>query len=512
MKIAGISISGLRARLLVPFAAIFGGAIIIIGAISLNTTRNDLRTMLQKKAEILVRNLATVLADPFSTGEYDRMQKIVDSAKTVDSDVAYATVVGIDGRGIASTDSSLRNVTLTRDDFEKDALKAEDFLLRPSPTPHVFEVAMPVRFQQNKMGVIRIGVSTDSVRAMVQRSLMSYVFIGLLAMFLGLAVYAFTAERVAGPVSATVLRLEELARGAGDLTVRLPVNSDDEIGRLAQAFNRFLEGLGGLIGQVRGSSDQVATSSKALSEITQQSSGNITQAVQVMTQISQSMGQVAQATQSVAASVQEAGLSAQRGGKLATDVVGKMKQAQESVSSAAGFIHELGKRSSQIGNIVDLITKIADQTNLLSLNAAIEAARAGESGRGFAVVAEEIRKLAESSAESAQQITALIREVQDETTRAIETTEKGNREVAEGYRIILEAEKLFSSISTEVNQVNTQVSAMASNTQQVAASTEEATASSEELSAAIEQVSTNSGELAQIVQRLRGLVGQFKVS
>src|SRR6185312_3433986 len=136
-----------------------------------------------------------------------------------------------------------------------------------------------------------------------RRSEFSYVLIGLLAMLLGLGVYAFTAERVAGPVAATVQRLEELARGAGDLTVRLPVNSSDEVGRLAQAFNRFLEGLGTLIGQVRGSSDQVATSSKALSEITQQSSGNITQAVQVMTQISQSMGQVAQATQSVAASV-----------------------------------------------------------------------------------------------------------------------------------------------------------------------------------------------------------------
>src|SRR6185503_15618433 len=111
----------------------------------------------------------TVLADPFSTGEYDRMQKIVDSAKSIDADVAYATVVGIDGRGIASTDASLRNVTLTRDDFEKDALKAEDFLVRPTPEAHVFEVAMPVRFQQNKMGVIRIGVSTNNVRAMVRR-------------------------------------------------------------------------------------------------------------------------------------------------------------------------------------------------------------------------------------------------------------------------------------------------------------------------------------------------------
>ena len=506
------SMSGLRARLLVPFVAIFGGAIMVLGFISIQNTRRDLRAMLEKKAEILGRNMATVLADPFSTGEYDRMEKIVDGAKSVDSDVAYAIVVGVDGRGIASTDATLRNAQLLRDDFEKEALKVEDFLLRKAPMAGVFEVVMPIRFQQNKMGVIRIGTSAASVTAMVRRATMSYLFVGLLAMALGLGVYMVTAERVTGPVGATVARLEELARGAGDLTVRLVSASNDEIGRLAQAFNRFLEGLSGMIGQVRGASDQIATASKALTEITQQSSGNITQAVQVMTQISQSMGQVAQGTQSVAASVQEAGLSAIRGGKLATEVVGKMKQAQESVASSAGFIHELGKRSSQIGNIVDLITKIADQTNLLSLNAAIEAARAGESGRGFAVVAEEIRKLAESSAESAQQITTLIREVQEETTRAIQTTEKGNREVAEGYKLTLEAETLFSSISREVTQVNTQVSQMASNTEQVAASTEEATASAEELSAAIEQVSTNAQELAQVVGRLRGVVDQFKVA
>jgi len=505
-----LSFKRLTVKLLVPFIIIFITTIVSLGWFFIRQRKVTLTKDLEKKAEIQVRNLAVALSDSFSMGEYDKMQEILMAAKNADEDVDYAIVVGMDGRGVASTQTELRNQMLNRNEFESQAVKATDYQLVEQPTHGGFEVRMPTAFQGHQSGVLRIGVSLKRVHTAVIAAIRTFFGVGTLFFVLGVLAYIWVAQRVSEPLRMAVTRLEELASGAADLGVRIPVTSDDEVGQLSHAFNRFLDSLSNLIQQTRGSSEQVASSAKSLQQITSQSSSNISQAVQVMSQISQNTSQVAQSTQAAATSSQQVGKSAEEGGKLAVQVVEKMKEAQASVAAAAGFIHELGKRSDQIGKIVDVITKIADQTNLLSLNAAIEAARAGESGRGFAVVADEVRKLAETSADSTQQITNLIREVQEETRHAIETTEKGNREVAEGYRLTMEAEKLFSTIAREVAQMTHQMTQVASNTEEVAASTEEATASSEEQSAAMEQVATNARELAQVVEKLRALVGEFK--
>ena len=501
----------LTQKLVIPFVAILVGAITLLGGLFIQSEKSTLNSRLDKKTEVLVRNLAAAVGEPFSVGEYDKIQQLLVSAKDIDDDIAFLVVMGNDGRGVASTDASWRNVVLNRTSLEASALQAHAYALREAPGD-LSDAVIPVMASGQQLGILRVGVSHAAVRTAVRNALATFFSVGALALLIGIGIYGIVTRRVASQIRLIGDRLEELARGASDLTVRLPVTSSDEVGRLASAFNLFVESLGRLVGQIRTSSEQVGNSSKALSEITQQFSSNVSQAVQVMSQISQNTGQVAQNTQSAATSTQQAGSIAQQGGKLAVQVVEKMKEAQTSVSSAAGFIHELGKRSVQIGEIVNVITKIADQTNLLSLNAAIEAARAGDSGRGFAVVADEIRKLAESSADSAQQITELIKEVQEETRRAIEVTERGNREVADGYKFTQEAEKLFSAIAMEVTQVSLQVSQVASNVQQVAASTEEATASSEEQSAAIHEVANNAQELSQIVGRLATLVAQFKTA
>lgn len=500
----------LTVKLLIPFTIIFILTIGGLGTFFIHQWRVALTRDLEKKAEILVRNLAVALSDSFPMGEYEKMQEILTAAKHSDPDIDYEIVIGMDGRAIASTVANLRDQLLNRTEFETSAIKTTDFRERPRADQEGFEVLMPTSFQGHQSGVIRIGVSLRRVDAAAKQGFLTFMLVGGIALILGVIVYVLVAQRFSRPLRLAVARLEELASGAADLNLRLPITSQDEVGQLGQSLNRFLESLSHLVRQIRQSSEQVASSAKSLQQITQQSSANINQAVQVMSQISQNTSQVAQSTQAAANSSQHVGKSAEDGGRLAIHVVEKMKEAQSSVAAAAGFIHELGKRSDQIGKIVDVITKIADQTNLLSLNAAIEAARAGESGRGFAVVADEIRKLAETSADSTQQIIHLIREVQEETRHAIETTEKGNREVADGYRLTMEAEKLFSTIAREVSQMTHQMTQVASNTEEVAASTEEATASSEEQSAAMEQVATNARELGQVVEKLRTLVGEFK--
>lgn len=501
---------GLKAKLVVPFVGVLTFSIILLGMILIANEKRALSEGLEKKSEILATNLAAILGEPFSAGQYDRIQEILLAARQSDEEVAYASLIAADGRVAASTEMLRPNPAIPSDKFESDTLGVTGLTRRDTPQKQIFDVMRPVKFSGNQLGVLKIGISTKRMSILIAQAYSAFVAVGIFSLALGVFLYMYVAGRVTSPLLAMVKRFQELAGGTADLTLRLPVTSRDEVGQLARAFNSYLDSLGRLIDRIRNSSEQIGASSKSLSEITQQSSTNIAQAVSVMSQISQSTSHVAQSAQRAAGSAQQAGVGAQKGGKLATSVVEKMKAGQVSVAAAMGYIHGLGKRSNQIGKIVDVITKIADQTNLLSLNAAIEAARAGELGRGFAVVADEIRKLAETSADSAQQIIALIAEVQEETKRAIETTEKGNRDVSEGYSMVLEAEKLFSSIANEVAQMNLQMSQVASNTEQVAASTQEATASSQEQSAAMQQVATATHEMDHIIQTLRSLVDQFK--
>ncbi|MBI4376473.1 MAG: methyl-accepting chemotaxis protein [Elusimicrobia bacterium] len=364
------------------------------------------------------------------------------------------------------------------------------------------------------LGKVIGAFSPREIEAHLRRNLIRTILIMLLCSFLGVgACYWILRSLIVKPLQDVVAVTRRMAEGRFDHSIEMFGRgaAASEIAVLRTAVAEMASTLINIVKAVHFTSSQIAASSHSLNQITQQSSINITQSVQVMSQISQSTSQVAQKTQAAASAGQQVGKSAQDGGRLALRVVERMKEAQNSVAASAGFIHELGKRSSQIGKIVDVITKIADQTNLLSLNAAIEAARAGESGRGFAVVASEVRKLAETSADSTQQISQLIHEVQEQTQRAIEMTEKGNRQVAESYQLTMEAEKLFTTIARDIQDSSRQMTQVAANTEQVAASTEEATASGEEQSAAMEKVAMNARELAQIVEKLKAVVSQFKV-
>ena len=220
---------------------------------------------------------------------------------------------------------------------------------------------------------------------------------------------------------------------------------------------------------------------------------------------------ISSATQAVASVAQKTANLARSGEDIISVIIDKVSCSKDSAFQTVELINNLGKCSMQIGDIINYITKIADQTNLLSLNATIEAARAGEAGRGFAVVAGEVRKLAEGSAHSASEIAQLVREVQMETTKVVTAVESVATEVGESANVTQEAGRSFKDISAAAKDIASQIESIAASFEETTANAEEASASTEEQVATFEEISASIDNLKEIAENLRDAANKFKL-
>ncbi|AMX85290.1 chemotaxis protein [Geobacillus subterraneus] len=378
------------------------------------------------------------------------------------------------------------------------------------------------------------------------------VIVGVLAVAAGAIVSYYISRSLSRPL----LALSEAAKriAAGDLTeTKTGVRNRDEIGELAASFEQMAKNLRGVLHEVAQNAEQVAASSEELAasaEQTSKATEQIAMTIQgvasgvdkqmqsveetsaAVDSMSEQIGQISERAQRVAAIAAETSKQAADGGQTIEASVAQMNKVNDTVEQLAEVIKGLGRRSEQIGSIIEAIRNIAAQTNLLALNAAIEAARAGEHGRGFAVVADEVRKLAEQSAESARQIAELIAAIQEETAHAVQSMESVVNEVTAGTGVIRASGETFAQIraavdgvAAQIRDVSASVGEMAASSEQIvrsvrlvadvaestSAGTQEVSAATEEQLASMEEISASAASLSKMADDLQAIVGKFSL-
>ena len=282
-----------------------------------------------------------------------------------------------------------------------------------------------------------------------------------------------------------------------DLTLHLDAEGDDEIARLYEGFNRALATMSDLLGRVRRTVEATAQTVRRITSSTEELAAGVQEQSLQATEVAAAVEEMtctiienAKNVQHTASTASANGQAAEAGGAVVQQTVTKIREIASIVSTSAQTVERLGASSEQIGAIVSVIDKIADQTNLLALNAAIEAARAGEQGRGFAVVADEVRKLAERTTGATKEIAAMIKGIQAETDEAVKAMQRGTKEVEEGIRLADEAGAALGEIVTGAQNTVEMI-------QQIAAASDEQSTTSEQISRSVEGISTVSTESAE---------------
>ncbi len=311
----------------------------------------------------------------------------------------------------------------------------------------------------------------------------------------------------------------------GDLTMRVEVGNDDDIARLSHGLTQSVENIHQMFVRVAESVNQTATTVRNISITTEElavvadeQSRQVLQVAGAVEEMSRTIAENTQQTSVAAFEASEANMDAQRGGEVIHSMIANVKNVGTVVISAAEKVLRLGKSSEQIGEITQAIEEIADQTNLLALNAAIEAARAGEAGRGFAVVADEVRKLAERTQKATKQISMMISTIQREMSETVQSMNAGKELVNEGTNLAEQTSQAFEQIVNRTSTVADVISQVAIASERQSATSDEMERSMTIMSLTIEESGKSLSDIARSIEGLlrqannvQMLIGQFKI-
>ena len=418
----------------------------------------------------------------------------------------------------------------------------------PENKVNIIEKSYEINVNGENLGSVLLGISREGVDNLISESdkrieqevtkvksagdiaINKYVWLmtGALVMttlVLAAGVFFLFKILVVRPTVETTKRIHELATGGGDLTARLPINQNDEIGNLRQSVNDFIQHLQNMITiivvdveKLAVESSQLRASGNELSQVADTQSDESNQVATSVTEMSASVHEVARNSNAAADKTEHATKLASNGRVIVDETASTIRKLASEVEDAAVVIKQLANDSNDIGSVLDVIRGIAEQTNLLALNAAIEAARAGEQGRGFAVVADEVRTLASRTQQSTQEIQDMIQRVQTSATNAVDAMDTGCTQAQLTVEKAAEADNALQEIGQTIEAINSMNS-------QIATAAVEQTAVSEEINRNIEsinsssektargatQVASASDQLSELSSRLKDLVSQFKV-
>ncbi len=377
------------------------------------------------------------------------------------------------------------------------------------------------------IGLLSLSIPMTQAKEAMARSVLNSAMwmIGIILICLG-AVYWLIHRLVLKPLHALTAISRDIAQGEGDLTKRVPMGTgSDEIVELSRYLNSFIGKMQAALSLVNDATNRLAFSTVQLSttadgvvRAAEGQDARVIQSASAVEEMTMTAGEVARNSTEAARIAQETAETARCGQEVMTQTVIGMQQVSQAVVQAADIITTLGRSSDQIGEIVRVIEDIADQTNLLALNAAIEAARAGEQGRGFAVVADEVRKLAERTTKATKEIGDMIRQIQQDTRSAVASMDQGTNRVGHGVELANKTGEALSNIHSMINatagmiqQIANAAEEQSTATRQIASDLESMTQTTRQTTSGISKSAKACHDLSLLAGDLQKLVGSFKV-
>jgi len=475
---------------------------------------NELRGYLFARVDIMKQNLELYNSE---------VKSRIESLKAYGEDLGFEQSDAL-ATFVETYTQYEKNMGLLLEAHGSDKWRSDSYVIRTEVGPLLNSIKDDLRGLVNDM----TAYASERSNALLDRvsgsqTLVSGLFV--IGLLVGLGAAFMIVRMVVHPLKVAVDAMNDIAEGEGDLTRRLEVNGKDEIAQLGQAFNMFATKVHGVVSEVMNSVSQLSSAATELSMVTSQTSEGVArqqmeteQVATAMNEMTSTVQEVASHAEQAAGAANEANAESQKGNTIVGEGIKSISALAEEITSASSVIGRLETDSENIGTVLDVIRGIAEQTNLLALNAAIEAARAGEQGRGFAVVADEVRTLASRTQESTQEIQSMIEKLQSGAHDAVEVMTVSQTRASETVDHANQAGNALNSIASSVERINDMNLQIASAAEEQSSVAEEINQNvvriadiSQDTSTSMQQIASSSEDLAQLSTRLDQLVGNFKV-